>query len=195
MDKKEIQKQRMMKYFIDAAKEIIKEDGVKELSARKVGERAGYSYATIYNYFNDLNTLLTYCVFDFFEDCHKYMVSCKKQGENPREQVITQGCAYFRYFAENPEMFQLIFLEDLGEAPEKFMKNIKRPSVRELLRENLIECAKEGYIPEENIKLLQDLIPSLLSGKLLFFLKKRNTEDLEDMITVVRNEIEFLLSR
>ncbi|MCM1989383.1 TetR/AcrR family transcriptional regulator [Oceanirhabdus seepicola] len=195
MDKKEIQKQRMMKYFIEAAKEIIKEEGVKGVSARKVGEKAGYSYATIYNYFNDLNTLLAYCVFDFFEDCHKYMMSCKKQGENPREQVITQGCAYFKYFAENPDMFQLIFLEDLGNAPEKFMKNIKRPSVRGLLRENLIECAKEGYIPEENIEILKDLIPSLLCGKLLFFLRRRNTEKLEDLIIIVKNEIEFLLSK
>ncbi|WBW96699.1 TetR/AcrR family transcriptional regulator [Oceanirhabdus sp. W0125-5] len=195
MDKKEIQRQRMMKYFIDAAKEIIKEEGVKSLSARKVGERAGYSYATIYNYFDDINTLLTYCVFDFFEDCHKYMVSCQKQGENPKEQVITQGCAYFRYFAENPDMFQLIFLEDLGDAPQKFMQKIKRPSVRNLLRENLIECVKEGYIPEENIELLQDLIPSMLSGKLLFFLKRRNTENLEDMIDLVKKEIEFLLDK
>jgi len=194
MDNKEIQRQRMMTYFIDAAKEIIKEDGVKGLSARKVGERAGYSYATIYNYFDDLNTLLTYCVFDFFEDCHKYMVSCKREGENPKERVITEGCAYFRYFAENPDMFQLIFLEDLGNAPEKFMKNIKRPSVRGLLRENLIECAKEGYIPEENIKILQDLIPSVLSGKLLFFLKRRNIEELEDMIMLLKKELEFLLS-
>ena len=195
MDNKEIQKQRMMKYIIDAAKEIIKEDGVKGLSARKVGEKAGYSYATIYNYFTDLNTLLAYCVFDFFEDCHKYIVSCKREGENPKEQVITQGCAYFKYFAQNPDRFQLIFLEDLGNAPEEIMKNDKRPSVRGLLRENLIECAKEGYIAHENIQILLDLIPASLCGKLLFFLKRRNTENLEDMIVIVKNELEFLLSR
>lgn len=195
MGNKEIQRQRMMKYFIDAAKEIIKEEGVKGLTARKVGEKAGYSYATIYNYFSDLNTLTTYCVFDFFEDCYRYMISFKNHEENPRDQVITYACAYFKYFAKNPAMFQLIFLEDLGNAPEELMKNDKQPSVRGLLKKSLIECAKEGYISEENIEILQDLIPSVLGGKLLFFLKRRKIEKLEDMINLVKNEVEFLLFR
>ena len=53
MDKKEIQRQRMMKYFIEAGKQIILEEGVKNVTVRKVADLAGYSYATLYNYFED----------------------------------------------------------------------------------------------------------------------------------------------
>lgn len=193
MDNKEIQRQRMMRYFIDAAKEIIKEEGVKELTARKVGEKAGYSYATIYNYFNDLNTLLAYCAFDFLEDCYRYVVSFKNHTEDCRERVGICGAAYFRYFAENPDMFQIIFLEELGKASEEVIKDFTQPSVALLLGETIAECSKQGYIREENIGFLAELIASSIHGKLLFFLKGRSTEGLEDMITSIKKEIESLI--
>lgn len=193
MGNKEIQRQRMMTYFIDAAKEILKEEGLKGITARKIGEKAGYSYATIYNYFGDLNSLLMFCVFDFLEDCYDYMISFKNDEEDCREQMITYASAYFRYFAENPDMFQLIFLENLGKLPEELVKKGIQPSVALLLSENITECAKQGYIPEENIKIIQDLIGYSLHGKILFFLKRRNTETVEDMILSVKKEIEFLI--
>ena len=58
MEKKEIQEQRMRQYFIDAAKEIIKGEGLKCISTRNVSDRAGYSYATMYNYFKNINDLI-----------------------------------------------------------------------------------------------------------------------------------------
>ena len=192
MENKEIQRKRMMTYFMDAAKEIIKEEGVKGLTARKVGEKAGYSYATIYNYFSDLNTLLTYCVFDFLEDCHKYLLSFKNDSLDSKEQLITYSLEYFKYFTENPDMFQLIFIEELGKPPEELLKN-SVPSVSLLLKENIARCAKEGHLPERNIQLIQDLIGSSIHGKLLYFLKRRNTEELNDVMASIKNEIEFLI--
>ncbi|WZL72981.1 TetR/AcrR family transcriptional regulator [Clostridiaceae bacterium 35-E11] len=193
MDKKKIQRQRMRTYFIDAAKEIIKAEGTKGLTVRKVGEKAGYSYATIYNYFRDLNTLISYCVFDFLEDCYQYMISCKNDEEDCKEQMITYAAAYFKYFVQNPDMFQLIFLEDLGKAPEELIEKDMKPSVGLLLKETITECAKKGYIAEENMELLRGLIASSIHGKLLFFMKRRNAGNLEDMITSVKKEIEFLV--
>lgn len=193
MDKKNIQKQRMMRYFIEAAKEIIKKDGLKEISVRKVGEKAGYSYATIYNYFKDLNSLLNYCVFDFLEDCYKYMVSFKNDDVNPREQIIIYTLAYVKYFTENPDLFQLIFLEELGRPPEILLNNNERPSIGLLLKESLSECVKEGFIAEEDTHFLQGLIGSYLRGKLLFFLKRGHEQKLKDILQNVRNEIGFLI--
>ena len=193
MDNKEIQRQRMMGYFIEAAKVIVKEEGVKGLTARKVGDRAGYSYATIYNYFGDLKELLAYCVFDFLEDCYQYMMGFKDDGVDCVEQILLYTTAYFRYFAQNSDMFQLIFLEDLGTVPQALMKNDKQPSAGYLLRENLRQCAKEGYIAEENVDILHGLIGASIHGKLLFFVKRRNMEGLEDVVGIVKREVEFLI--
>ena len=192
MDRKEIQKQRMMRYFTDAAKEIILEEGIKGLSARKVGERAGYSYATIYNYFSDFNSLISYCVFDFLEDCYKYMISFRDDNKNCIEQIEEYSLAYFKYFAENPDLFQLIFVEDLGKAPEELMKNNMYPSVSLLLKEGVVSCAKEGYIRKEDVEALAEIIGASIHGKLLFFIKGRSMEKLDKMLDCIKKEIKFL---
>lgn len=193
MDKKEIQRQRMMKYFIDAAKEIIKEEGTNALTARKVGEKAGYSYATIYNYFKDLNGLLIYCVFDFLEDCYRYMKDLKVEAKNSKEKFIQYSLEYFKYFAQRPDLFHIIFIKHHGEASYEIIKEQKQPSVALLLRETLEMCAKDGYITEENVDLLGELATSSIHGKLLFFLKGKHEGTLEDVIVTIEKEINFLI--
>lgn len=55
---KEAQKRRMMSYFIEATQQIIEEDGIEGISIRKVGTKAGFNSATIYNYFKDIDQLI-----------------------------------------------------------------------------------------------------------------------------------------
>ncbi len=193
MDKRKIQKQRMKKYFVNAAKEIIKKEGLKELTARKVGEKAGYSYATIYNYFDDLNTLIAYCAFDFLEDCYEFIIRHKDNSQDSIQQIITDGLAYFKYFANKPNIFQVVFLEDLERIPKELIEYNKKPSIALLLKDNLVECAKEGHIEESNIELLGNLITSSIHGKLLFYIKNRNIETINEVIVSIENEIKFLI--
>jgi AcrR family transcriptional regulator len=71
MKNKEIQEQRMRGYFIQATKNILKGEGLKSISVRNIADQAGYSYATLYNYFKDVNELIFLCVNDFQEECLK----------------------------------------------------------------------------------------------------------------------------
>jgi AcrR family transcriptional regulator len=196
MNNKELQSQRMKRYFIDAAKEILAEDGVKKLSVRKVGDRAGYSYATIYNYFRDLNELLTYCLADMLEDAYRALIAERQEGLDPRAQLICYGERYFSYFSENPVLFQLLFIEDLGAAPEEVADKMgDLPSVGQLLIESIAACAKAGYILEDQVEVLAELLASSIHGKLLFFLKRRSLEPVETMLEKIRSEIGYLVRR
>lgn len=192
MDHKKLQKKRMMSYFIDAAKEIIKTEGVKNLTVRKVGEKAGYSYATIYNYFSDLNTLLFYCVMEFLEDCYVHMIKFKNDEVDCREQIIIYAVEYFTFFLENPDLFYLIFVEDLRRVSETVIE-YTTPSVDLLLTQNLLKCAERGYIQKDNIEILGNLITNHINGKLLFALRINKKESLEDILMILRSEIKFIL--
>ena len=48
---KDIQTERLLRYFLDAAKNIIKSEGLDALTVRSVADKAGYSYGTLYNYY------------------------------------------------------------------------------------------------------------------------------------------------
>ena len=64
MDKKIIQEERMKGYFIQATKEILKGEGLRAASVRNIADQAGYSYATLYNYFKDIKELIFVCIKD-----------------------------------------------------------------------------------------------------------------------------------
>lgn len=68
MNNKEIQEQRIRGYFIDATREMLKGEGIRSINVRAVADRAGYSYATLYNYFKDIKELVFICVKDFQEE-------------------------------------------------------------------------------------------------------------------------------
>lgn len=194
MSNKEIQSQRMKRYFIDAAKEIMAEEGVKKLSVRKVGDRAGYSYATIYNYFRDLNELLTYCLADMLEDAYRALIAEEEANLDPRAQLIRYGERYYTYFSENPVLFDLLFVEDLGATPEEVTEKMgDLPSVGQLLIATIADCARAGYILEDEVEVLAELLASSIHGKLLFSLKRRNLEPVDRVIERIRNEIMYLI--
>ena len=46
-DKKYLQKKRIIKYFIDAVKQIQEEEGLQSVTIRKVADIAGYNSATL----------------------------------------------------------------------------------------------------------------------------------------------------
>ncbi len=59
MENKEIQELRVKGYFVQAAMELSKGEGLKSSSVRNFEERAGYSHASLYNYFKDIKDLIS----------------------------------------------------------------------------------------------------------------------------------------
>ena len=54
---REEKRKRIMSYFINATIELMEEEGIENLSIRKVADRAGYNSATLYHYFSNLDEL------------------------------------------------------------------------------------------------------------------------------------------
>jgi len=68
-----IQQDRIKNDFIDAAVAIIKNDGSENPSARRIAKGAGYSYATMYNYFKDIDDLIFECICIFSNECQRFV--------------------------------------------------------------------------------------------------------------------------
>jgi len=58
----------MRGYFTEATREMLKGERLRSINVRAVAERAGYSYATLYNYFKDIKELVFICVKGFQEE-------------------------------------------------------------------------------------------------------------------------------
>lgn len=109
-----VQEERMKGYFLTAAKELIRGEGLDVVSARNVAERAGYSYATLYNYFKDIRELVFSCVEDFMKECSEFVIKDlgKATGENALMKITSN---YVKFFIQYPGIFDLFYQEKVNQ--------------------------------------------------------------------------------
>jgi AcrR family transcriptional regulator len=106
---KPIQEERMKGYFITAAKELIRGEGLAVVSARNVAERAGYSYATLYNYFKDIRDLIFSCVEDFMGECREFVAKEIPKSVSGEKALIATSKGYAKFFVQYPGIFDLFY--------------------------------------------------------------------------------------
>ena len=122
MNRKEIQMSRMWRYFVDATAEIIEEEGIKNVTARKIAEKAGYTSSTIYNYFGDLSQLIFFASMRFINEYIQEVTSFMEQGETYLEKYILSWECFCRYSFKQPDIYHAIFIADLGETPKSLLE-------------------------------------------------------------------------
>ena len=64
-----IKKQRVMCYFIDAARELSESMPLDDITIRAVADKAGYNSASLYNYFTDIDQLRAFTAIDLMSEC------------------------------------------------------------------------------------------------------------------------------
>ena len=119
MNNKEIQEQLMKGYFMQATKELLKGEGLKSLNVRNIAQQAGYSFATLYNYFKDVKELVFLCVEDFQKECAAEITQKVNGIPSGPEKIKAITKAYMAYFVQYPSVFNLFFIEKLGDIGQK----------------------------------------------------------------------------
>jgi AcrR family transcriptional regulator len=175
MDKKEIQEKRMKGYFIEAAKKIIRGEGIRAVSVRSIADEAGYSYATLYNYFNDIRDLLFFCIKDFLGECDDFIKSQKHPEKNGLERIRSLSKAYMNYFVQYPGIFDLMFMEKMPEiAYQERITVLIGDFFDNLFLEDLNYCIKKKILKEKAVKKLKEIHKVMVHGLLLFYLSRRS---------------------
>ena len=103
--------------FIQAAKEIILREGVDSVSVRKVAQDTGYSYATIYHYFDDLNALLLAVKERMVEDVAAHFSSGDKTPYQTVEDLKRSNRAYVQYYLDRPNVYHFFYSYRFDNAP------------------------------------------------------------------------------
>ena len=186
MAKNIIQEQRMKKYFLEATKEILISEGIEALSVRNVAERAGYSYATLYNYYKGLPELISQCISDFQKECHDFIKNKTKEMKSSRDKIKHIAIAYVDYLLQYPSLFNLFYLEKLSSIKVNHSAVL---FIEKLLLEELDFCSKSNNINEKEVNNLSNTITYLISGMLLLYSNRSFPED----YTVFKEKLELEL--
>jgi AcrR family transcriptional regulator len=196
MERKEIQEQRMRGYFIEATREILKGEGLKSVNVRAIAERAGYSYATLYNYFKDIKELIFICVQDFQLEAENFILEQSCDSAKGKEKIRTILKAYVQYFTQYPGIFELFFLEKMnsisGKQPtaELIFSFPDRLTSTEwnYCIENLIFSKEEAEVRMKSTKYV-------VTGLLLMYMNRMHPATYQEFIQDLELQLDFVLEK
>lgn len=96
--------------LLQAAKALIAEAGIENLSLRKLAERAGVSRTAPYHHFSDKNDLLCAIAAQGFRRRHaETVVMFEDRALTARQKFEQYIFGYVRFAANNPEQYELMF--------------------------------------------------------------------------------------
>ena len=195
---KDFRKQRTENYFIDAACEIIRNDGMQCVTIRNVAEKAGYNSATIYSYFKNFSHLLLRAHIKFeselLQRINKDIIvneSIERYQVWPRIYVIMAD-----YYLSNPNIFECIFVWKYeGGIPEELrMARAKQSAFAQYIEKNLRKISVETEVPLNYIYEINDACLSMTIGAVLLFIKQRFAQPRETLIKNLEKQISYVIS-
>ena len=87
---REEKRKRIMSYFINATIELMEEEGIENLSIRKVADRAGYNSATLYHYFSNLDELELFASIKCLDEYMKETLIYRAEGRSLKQGIHLQ---------------------------------------------------------------------------------------------------------
>lgn len=197
MRNKTIQLTRMWKYFIEATVEIIKEDGIEQVTIRKVADKAGYNSATIYNYFGEVSHLIFFASLKLLQDYVEEVSNYIKSGQTPLEKYLLSWECFCKHSFKQPSIFHAAFIMNLGDHPEKLIENYYEMYPAELInvpdelkpilferritmrgKSLLQQAAQHQQIGENQVESLNEMTILVWQGMLTNILNNRLDYDL-----------------
>jgi AcrR family transcriptional regulator len=94
---------------LEAAEQIIVEQGHDGLTARKVASEIGYTVGTLYLVFENLNDLIMHINARTLDRLHQLMNDGETQNLAPKDRLIRLGQIYIHFAYSDPHRWALIF--------------------------------------------------------------------------------------
>jgi len=179
MSNKLIQEQRKRSYFIEATKEILKGEGSKALSVRNIAERAGYSYATLYNYFKDQTELISLSLLDFKDECRDAVSNSIRQSNPGKDEIKSIVKAYINYFVQYPGVFDLFYIEKLAS---RSVNEEVITFLDSLCEEDWQFLIENGTYKESEVIALRITLENAVIGLLISYLKRNRPMEYSDFM-------------
>jgi len=191
--KQSLKRSRIKAYFLEAAKEVIINEGVESVSVRKVADAAGYSYATLYNYFEDLNELLwdvkQAIINDLIELMQKKMhnVSLDLNGIKRLFKI------YITHYFENPNIFKFFYFHKLNQPSKKTEGTGVEPDFNAMMKETFKSFVVEGKFNEQDIEVVGKTFIYAVHGMMTLFFTGNGDLTEEMLYEELDKMIDYLL--
>ena len=112
------QRYKTMAVFINNCLELMQEEGIKNLSIRKVAKKAGYNSATIYHYFTDFEELIVYACLRYVDEYAADLSRYLSLSSHPMEVYINIWECFCKHSYRHPNEFSLLFFKHMNDCKD-----------------------------------------------------------------------------
>lgn len=189
----------MWRYFLDATSELIEEKGLHNIKIREIADRAGFTSSTVYNYFRDLSHLKFFAVLRYTNSYFKELPEYMDRGNNTIEKWLYGWECFCKHSFELPEVYSLLYIENLGSVPEELMANYYQVYANEMInlsdsiqsiisQHNIVtrsslyiqDAKEEGFIRKDDIEYIAGATMLIWTGMLTNILNLRKKYSKEE---------------
>ena len=93
---------------MDAARELVEEEGLRGITARRIADKIGYSAGTLYNVFENLDDLIVHLngstLDSLYEACRAVPIDSE-----PETALKALARAYIRFTDDHPQLWSVLF--------------------------------------------------------------------------------------
>ena len=152
------ERNRITKIFLSSTREIIEQEGVGELSIRRISHKAGFNSATLYLYFEDVDELITLACMGYLEKFCRQASQAISKLNDPCEIYRRVWEIFCREAFTKPKIFYRLYFYPHSSSLEHTVKRYY-----EIYPDQLPPCATpiqsmlvHGGLLERNWPLLQE---------------------------------------
>ena len=117
-----------------AARQLLDEDGLEELSLRAVARRAGVSHGAPLRHFPSLASLCSAVAAQAFEGLYAEVAAAMDEaGEDPLARLRAAGLAYVQFAVANPGPFSLMFRPDRSDPTDAHLQDAGQAAFAQIL--------------------------------------------------------------
>ncbi len=209
MDNKTIQKMRIMGYFVEATNKLLEEEGLDNITIRKVADIAGYNSATIYNYFENLDHLIFFASMKYLKEYVLDLPNFTKDSKNSLDKYLRVWKCFCYHSYKNPLIYSKIFFnkfssslkdtiteyysifpEELGEESEDLMPMLLNSRINERNKALLTKCVSEGFFKEEDIEEISEMSLLIYQGMLSRLINQQITCSVDEAVEQTLNHFQ-----
>ena len=188
-----IKSERIKRYFAEIAKKIILEEGIEQVSIRKIAKLAGYSYATIYNHFNAMDELLWYTRSIMIEDLGAHILLLNNEKIHTVQGLKNLFRSYMDYFITNPNIFRFFYFHCLDITQKKVKSLAEAPEFNERIDSTFKFLIESGKFSAEEVGIIIKNLIFSIQGTLTLLTSGNDVMTIETAYKNLDELIDYLI--
>lgn len=209
-----IKQKRVMIYFISATKELIEQEGLENLTVRKVASSAGYNSATLYNYFQDMEELVVFASIGYLKDYISKLEQSITPDMNARQRYRTIYEVFSRACFSRPELFYGLFYgkykkrlksvisvyydlfpDELGHHKGEVLQMLTQGEIMERDSSIMPSLVEEGFVLQKNVNQTVTLITRMFQSYLYDAWLSKEERPIEEQVAPVLETFEYIMDK